>query len=451
MSALGAESAFWLRWPAPLQRVRDAVLRAAQALATTQSPLREQLGICLRELKIQQKSLSILCYRRARPDFESLMSPETAGTCQFLHSAADYREARLHDVLIKVGPLRSTGWGAAPDAVLSAPRFRVLAQFVWSGCRDEEGFGYDPALPAVGQSAERRHTGRSEGIIRWTTHTSHSGDLTRAHVEIQESDELQVFATTGGRRDASAATLIGLDQNQGIYYPPGARVLSFDPDPDVPEAVAHRTPGETLFEGMYVIVPDVPDIDLGELHADPGRYSRIWRENLRKACLAGRDALVVKLSQEGLALGDLRSRLRDWRREPDSVIHAPQKRDHFRILLQVLGVGERYELTSGQHRVPFWQLAWAEIRRSRGEAIHTGFQEQDILDEQIQRILTSLLPEIRLQAAGRGSFELPIPESGDITGMIRFFRISDITQGCTVPPAQLKVVLSPEKVDQWRD
>jgi len=53
-----------------------------------------------------------------------------------------------------VGPLRSKGWGSAPDAILSAPRFARLIQIVWSGCGDEEDFGYDPV--AVQGSTARR-------------------------------------------------------------------------------------------------------------------------------------------------------------------------------------------------------------------------------------------------------------------------------------------------------
>jgi len=54
------------------------------------------------------------------------------------------------EVLIKMGPLRSKGWGSAPDAIVSAPRFGTLVQIVWAGCADEDDFGYDPVAARVG-------------------------------------------------------------------------------------------------------------------------------------------------------------------------------------------------------------------------------------------------------------------------------------------------------------
>ena len=80
-----------------------------------------------------------------------------------------------------------------------------------------------------------------------------------------------------------------------------------------------------------------------------------------------------------------------WIKPTARVIHAPHSMNHFRILLNVLGFGEKMVQTRYGLR-PFCELATLEIRRSRGEAIQTGLNEHEIVDE----VLNNLLNEIVL-------------------------------------------------------
>lgn len=151
VSALGDAKAVETRWGREIRAAYDLACAAASAIQHMENPVRIELRDTIQLLRILGRSWRIYCHRRARVHFESIFAAEPLAADAFLHSVRDYREAEPFDVLIKVGPLRSRGWGSAPDALLSAPRFATLIQIVWTGCADEDDFGYDPvAAPSGG-------------------------------------------------------------------------------------------------------------------------------------------------------------------------------------------------------------------------------------------------------------------------------------------------------------
>ncbi|MBM4225383.1 MAG: hypothetical protein FJ167_11525, partial [Gammaproteobacteria bacterium] len=127
-----------------------AAIRAAVDMISENSLLRAELVESISALRADGRRFKIFCHRKAREHFDTLdpsMLAVPLDDSSFLHSVRDYAAADSFDALIKVGPLRSKGWGAAPDAIRSAPKFETLIQFVWSGCADDPRFGYDPVEP----------------------------------------------------------------------------------------------------------------------------------------------------------------------------------------------------------------------------------------------------------------------------------------------------------------
>src|SRR5262249_49843940 len=135
------------RWGADIRALYEAAVRSAEALLLEESPMRRELRSVIERLLSENRAFRIFCHRRAREHFETLLSPGTVLPSQsvFLHTIKEYRDTGLFHTLIKAGPLRSRGWGSAPDAILTAPLFDVLVQVVWAGCSDESDFGYEPA------------------------------------------------------------------------------------------------------------------------------------------------------------------------------------------------------------------------------------------------------------------------------------------------------------------
>ena len=142
----------------------------------------------------------------------------------------------------------------------------------------------------------------------------------------------------GRSTEIRRATLVQIDDEDGILYPPHSQVATFDPTPHAEDPIGYRLAGETLSEGMFLIWPIFGAADLGALHAGEGHYSRIWKERLRDKFRYTPNDLVRRLREGGIELRNLRSCVRQWCRPASTVIHAPQQRRHFEILIKVLGI-----------------------------------------------------------------------------------------------------------------
>jgi hypothetical protein len=452
----GNRAAVTSRWGSDIATFFEAAREAAANLGAIQSPLRNKLKETIQELSLQGLRFKIYCHRRARPHFDSLLGEIDDFTVTddlFLHSVRDYRDCETFDVLIKVGPLRSRGWGSAPDAIWTAPRFDVLKLIVWSGSNDEPGFGYDPSQSTEtrSRSTSSPHAGASH-LPEWSEEQLRTGDYDNLRgMDGADWDELSVFAEKTHSGDNRAAKFVQVDEEHGIFYPPYSRVLSFNPLSRSREPISSRIPGETLVEGMFVIIPELEDVDLGDLQARHGDYSRVWKARLRDAIISNRDELLERLRSAGLDLMHLESAINHWSREPGTVIHAPQRIAHFGILIHVLGIEDDAGSTGSHSAIPWWKRAWIEIRESRGDAIQAGQLEQELIDEQLATVLGSLLPDIRREASVGHSFVLAVPAASGMSGTLRFFPVTAIEDGFSVPDGELRVVKNLAVIDQWRD
>src|ERR1035438_7824889 len=104
------------------------------------------------------------------------------------------------------------------------------------------------------------------------------------------------------------------------------------------------------------------------------------------------------LHNNGVTLLCLRSCVEHWCEPSTTVIHAPQQRKHFQILIEALAIDSGADNPVGAHGIPWWQRAWNEVRISRGEAIQAGVHGHEAIEDQALAILNGLLPEIRQKA-----------------------------------------------------
>ncbi len=456
---LGQPESVRIRWGDDVKDLYGLARNAAFTLSKEENSLRLMLGEVIDALVNDGSLFKIYCHRRARSFFETLLPSSEEGLLLqdiFLHSVRDYREAPPFDTLLKVGPLRARGWGSVPDALLTAPRFNKLVLFVWSGCKDESGFGYDPTSTDNQESREHQNalgssTISNYGPAGWIEQSSSLGEDLNILLEgNQEIDELQMFSQSGQQEEKRAATLIQVDEEHGILFPPHSRILSFDPVEGNVEPVSLRSPESTLVEGMFIALPVVNEVDLGGVQADPGHFNSLWRKKLEELWRADEEKLIKHLHDAGLELIRLDLAIKNWIRPPGTVLHAPQKLRHFKILLRVLDIRDD-EHSSSANQAPFWQLAWNEIRRSRGEAIQAGVQEHEIIDEELLAILTQLVPEIRSKAHQKDGFILLIPDRYGVKGLFLFFRVCGLEDGFRAAGADLKAVRELSAIDQWRD
>ena len=440
------------RWGANVGAAYDLALQSADFLALTGNPLREALRAAVHDTTNRGQQLRIFCHRRAQAQFASLFPADSAAKLSddvFLSSVVDYRDTEPFDVLFKVGPLRAHGWGAVPDAIITAPRFHTLMQFVWRGSRDEEDFGYDPVA-----SSSQSPTSARSSWSQWSAHARVLGEDDEPAAQCDETelgDDLTFLRDVFRKRDYRKATLVQIDEKLSVLYPPRSQVLSFDPDAASTNPISHRVPGETLRPGMYLVRPNLAAVDLGATHAKGGTYSEVWKSRLKEEFRTDLTGLVRGLRNAGLHLSHLRSAIEYWCRAPTTVIHAPQQERHFEILIKVLRLDTAEVSAKSRIRLPWWQHAWFEIARSRGEAIHSGFVGREVVDEQVVALLNSLILPIRENALANAAFEIAIPPRSDISGSFLFHPIRGVEQGFHVPEQELKVLHDLRTVEKWRD
>lgn len=461
LTPLGSPDLVERRWGEDLGSLCRAAHFAARQLSGRANPLAALVGERICYMQANNVDFRIFCHRAAVPDFNHLVVA-AGGTAvspnRFLHSWRDYRECALFDTLVKIGPLRANGWGSVPDGIVTAPRFQQLLQFVWSGCDDEPDFGYDPVISsaAVKEISSQILAASSNfpiPTLHWSTLVH--GDLATDALTLgapTDDDEFKIFREfrEGNAQENREAVLIQIDDEHAILYPPLSRVLCFDADRADAHCLGYRIAGESLTESCFVIRPSMQFDEGDALQAQHGRFSQIWKSKLRKRLHESSEALICELDAAGLDLVWLGSALHHWVKPPTTVIHAPQQKRHFEILVRVLQADFAPVAPAHFRSKPLWQFAWQEVCNSRGDAIHAGVVSHALGEERLFEVLVSMIPEIRHKAAACTGFTLAVPDSG-AEGRIAFFdRVLAIEDGFRVRDQSMRVVYDLNQVEQWR-
>jgi hypothetical protein len=312
---------------------------------------------------------------------------------------------------------------------------------VWSGCADDDDFAIDPASGFMLES----NSPEDCPCVRWTRQTIRvdipdSVDTPTLFPNDGEYDDLRI---PGARSEGSGdrpARLVHLASCSGILYPPTGQILSVDPRPDAADPVAYRSPNDTLGEGIYVVLlDDVDAAELGDVRSSNGKYSRDWKARLQQEARADMRRLVRGLEKEGLNLAHLEASIDRWSEAPTTVIHAPQRLEHFHCLCRVLGYGAE-----------FWHRAWREIQESRVNAIQTGRLESQIVEEAVELVLRQNITELRGKALTSSNFEIPMPPGSGLRGSVRLVRVEGIEDGFCAPDTELRAVQDLGVFETWR-
>jgi hypothetical protein len=443
----GDPVAFNRRWG--LSGELEDAIHLTENLLNSENPMRIQLAECIHKALSEEKNIKIFCDRKSRQHFESLDSSFTEQFYKnntFHYSVREYEFSEPFDILIKVGPLRSKGYGAIPDAIKSAPKFKNLRQFVWSGCLDDPNFGYDPAaaissiLPSINTSKKNI----------WTNIITKVGDWnTSAKENFSNLDEFSMFANANRNQELRRAILFEIFNSQAVIYP-FTETISFDPNSADNLAVDLRIPGESLIDGMFLIEYKIADIDFGKMQAQVNGYCEIWKKRLADELKTNSRALCLSLEERGLNLQNLHNCLHYWAQPPTSVVHAPQSLKHFKVLIEKLDIDSGIENAKENNSKPWWKKAWDEIRVSRGKASQAGRQESQIIEEEILDILNMMTPEIRHNASSTGRFQLSIPPGCELKGVFYFYKIEHVETGFIAPDSEFRIVRPLHFFNQWK-
>ena len=454
IEGIGAGVGFETRWGAQIGMAYKAACGAARELAGTRNPLREKLKELVEGLVCREEVFRIYCHRSAVIDFPFIQYASVSTHPErelFLHTPREYRESNLFDVLIKVGPLRSRGWGAVPDAVLTAPRFNKLVQILWMGCNDELDFGYDPVCMSevtdenIGSNPTRIICG-----MTWKTTNSRTGDDLSETSLGPEEDDFRILSELRYPMERRRCVLLHCGEQQGILYPPRADVLSFDPLADADRSIDVRSSVDGLIERMFVIEEHFHESEAGNAQAVEGAYSQIWKQHLVDRLLLEPD-FESRLRKDGLDLRNLKQSLWHWSKSATTVVHAPQRRKHFEILIHNLNIDYSKYAFRSTNKTQWWQAAWNEVTKTRGMAIQTGLQEHRVADERLLDYLKKRLKEIQNEAKNNDVFYIDNPSIENLPGMLSFHKIVAIEEGFLAPDCNLRTIYDLEEIEQWRE
>jgi hypothetical protein len=471
LDELGTPDFFGVRWGAEMRRSLENARRSIEVVRGMVSPLRRQLGEVMLDATRRGLNWRIYSHRSAIHHFISCASDADCNVEKdlFIHSLRDYRLAEPFDLLIKAGPLRARGWAAFPSACLNAPRYRELAEVVWAGMGDELGFGEDPLIAQWARGDGRR--GRVEGglpalsagdsadsqvaVQSWSTtvvhHPDTSSETTVSIPDDRAVDELRAFANLARVQTPRRAMLVHVENGLGLFYPRNAEVLLLRSGLARPESVTRCVLSDIDPRGQFLVRADIGDVDVGGRISEHGWYSTRWKAELKRQLEWHAEGLLRQLQAAGIKLRNLRWCVEHWIQPASSVIRAPQSRKHFELLVDVLKMEScAPQPDSHGRRTSWWRAAWEEIAASRGLAIQFGMQEQEIIGDEIDRIVLSILPKVQEQAQEGKPFRIAIPEGHSLSGSITFLRIHEVEDGFSVPESLLKTVIPVSKADEWR-
>jgi hypothetical protein len=391
--------------------------------------------------------IKIWCHPKERDLFRNLLEGLTElDDLAFISTLGEYRKISSTDALIRFGPLRTRGFGSAPEALITSPSYRRMVRLIWTGLEDEEGFADDPVMPSYNYL-------ENFPSVR-TSVTGNLGTMGTmgTMVEPESADDLVFLekkAPTG--KALHRCVLVEFPAEYGALLRPGSRLLVYSPNRPSNDALGYRLIGE-VEAGDYLLIHDA-DADLGEVSVDAATapLAALWKKALINAWRRYPGVCIQKMQQAGIDLRDLHRAVQKWTAMTGTVIRAPLRKIHFEALLtKVLDPELIPTIVTDGRTVPGWRQAWAEVESSRVNAIQHGAVGNAIVNEQLVTELGKELPAIRDMISLDDVYCHPLQPVSGLTGSVAFKRVISLSPDFAAPAEQLEKPLKLPVAEQFR-
>jgi len=423
------------------------------SLLGSANPILDCLIKCVTSLMAGESSFAIYCPKEEVLEIKQSFGEAGIDISQinFLSTVADYRKSSLFDIIIKIGPMRRQGRARTADALLTSPKCKTIIQLIWEKSPDESAHGYDPIVPVV----------RDEGgfikskIVNWVVETElvvveWSKVIPPPTIEalgISLSDDLTLLS--GESREFRSAVLLSLYDGYGILFAPATKLVVFNLNQEETGA-SDVCSAATIKPGSFIAIVGAYTVDLDENSlVGSDRFSIIWKQKLVEADKSNSSEFYHKLQKNGLDLWGLRSAIKHWMQPTSTVIHAPQKKAHFKILCCVLGLTTQVNYQN--NNIPFWRAAWDEISISRGEAILEGMHNADIIESKVLQALRNFNADIQSEIGDSNKYLLKVPFDG-VGGYfpVTLHKVLEVESGYRAPDAEFRKILQLEFIQLWQ-
>jgi hypothetical protein len=428
------------------------------ALSEAPSALRSMLRERLTELVVDHdQRVMMYCDRSdaVNADLEGLLGRH-ADEIGLIHTLGAYKACDLFDVVIKIGPLHGFGRGKLPDAVLVAPRFDRLLQFVWAGTRDAADYPLEP-LATDGPGWELLDGGGTAGQQLALT----SGVVWHRIVErhgnpgsISWSPDEEEDRESESRQDRDSvefcdAVLAIFPDGCAALFAPGGHELTYLEHGAAGSRTSLRTLGEEFTPGLWwakqaVLAPGlVPD------NATHGVLSAVWKRRLAEA-LNEPVALEQRLRGRGIGIQGLQHRMQEWCKTGMSVITAPKMFEDFERLLEELQPWDADPSAMAAGAARWIRSAWNEVMESRTDRIIDGVVEHELINAHLVAVIEEQLDPAVLLGARYWPFRLEIEDDDQVSGHVDMYPIREVDDGYRCPVSRLRHVMTLEEAAQWQ-
>lgn len=374
------------------------------------------------KVKIYCRHSDIDIYREILKDIYDLNRDD------FICNISDYRSSQPLDVLFSFGPLRSKGFSKFHEQIFLAPIYKKLIRFVWCGLKDEQDFGSDPVL-----SSYNFVSNMPLNVFDVSDDLNNEVELTVVDDDIGLLDLIvePIFD------DLTQCILIELSKNQGVFIRPKTNVLVYNPYNT--ENKIYYINANSIEDGLFLITHTV-EADLGGVSFDisSAPLARIWKAALKELFNRSPEACLQKLHNAGIILKDPYRAIESWISFYGSVVTAPLKKIHFRLLLtKVLNDLKICEVVIGRRTIQGWERAWNEVEKSRGNAQKHGKLEHEIIDEQLISELYKYIDDEILRNEETFFFEISSDEG--LKGTVTLEKVNSVSFGYSARTEKLNL------------
>lgn len=389
------------------------------------------------------KNIKIWCHSRERTFYLEFLARHGIGLSNesFICSLTDYRQVDSFAVLIFVGPLRNIGWSCIPRVVISAPRYRKMIQLVWRGLADSPEFGCDPII------TEKNYLvtlfDRTEQVVTETSiFEMQDSSITSEDEKI--FDDLEIYdRKSKDVRDTTDCYLIKIGSEQGLLLSQGSGNIVFEDNGGIDPFKVIKS--KEIESRQFLVLHDVK-VDLGTYDTAGAKLAVLWKNALDEMYRFQWETLISKMRQGGITLKNLDHAASHWKTIDESTIHAPQSREHFRILIEKV-------LPFGCLDGSTWQQAWLEIESIRTRARQDGRIMAEIINEELVKQLNKDAFELEFNASPNLAdfivYEIGKRE-GTLIGTIKLFRVFEAISGFRASYEKLNIIDNIDKFELYR-
>jgi hypothetical protein len=288
-------------------------------MSSGQSALRDAvLQTLVEEL---DADLRFYCHRSAVDAYLALGASDD----QAIVTPDAYRKSGVFDALMKVGPIRSIGFGRMPESIIASPRFTSLRQIAWAEDTDEPAFS-EAHMEPLGVNVASHWELRNQ-VVRCRHAQCASG---WAKVEEHDDDFDQLIRTRISRSGGSTlrGTILRLSGSRSLTQRPGSEIATFVPT----SGRVQLKEAEDVDEGDIVLRHAHISLDLGPVATTNDPIVREWREALRHKHSHNTPLFLGELKKQGIHLVHLGAAVNAWMTN-----QRPQQEVHFEIVSRVIG------------------------------------------------------------------------------------------------------------------